>query len=503
MLTAYSATFPDTVSQKTKKVPVPAPAPRKPARVDGWQNASTYFGVLGKDKRLNVSYSPEQLDPETCEQLWRGNDLAARIIEVIPDEMLREGFEPTCDDRELAEEIHDASITLNATEVVREGLHTARALGGAGIFLGVDDGGKDLELPLAEDRIRSLDYITLLTPRELWANRWYADPTKPKYGEVANYRMVPVGTPPGASIINFPIVDESRIIRVSGVRTTRRHRFSGPQPGWDASILNRIVEVLSDFSGAFQGAGILATDFAVPVLKIQGLAELLATEQGQSLADRAAGIENARSIARTLILDAENESYERQTTTITGLPELLDKLMLRLAAAAKMPVSLLMGQAPAGLNATGDSDIRWFYDQISAEQERVVRPVLKRLFDIMLLAKNGPSKGKIPENWGLKFNPLWQLTEKEQADVRLVQAQVDQIYIVNQVVTPLEIGKSRFGNDVYSTETSIDLDLRDDLETDTDLQMNKLGSGSDEPVEPADPNQAQIGGPGKKTRGEG
>ena len=483
---------------KGKKAPAPkldTAAPKR-LKLDGWANAATGVGVLGKDKRLSVSYSPDLLDPLTCEALWRGNDLAARIIEVIPDEALREGVEFKTDDNDFDELIEDELLRLNAIEVLREAWQTARAMGGAGILIGATDGSSNLELPLAEDRIRTIDYLTVLTPRELWAERWQADPTKPAYGEVVTYRLVPIGVPPGASVQTYPIIHASRIIRISGVRTTRRYRYAGVQPGWDDSLLGRVVESLSDFQGAFSGAGILAADFSFAVLKLKGLAQILATEQGQSLSARAAGIEAARSIANVTLLDSEEE-YERQTTNIAGLPDLLEKLMLRLSAAAKIPVALLMGQGPTGLNATGDADVRWFYDQIKAEQRRIARPALKRLFELLLSATKGPARGKPPEKWEFEFRPLWQMTEKEEAEIRSLQATVDVAYITAQVVTPTEIAKSRFGGETYSTDTQIDIDLRDEMLGDDELQASHLGAAPDggpavDPLEAAKAAAMQV-----------
>ena len=54
-----------------------------------------------------------------------------------------------------------------------------------------------------------------------------------------------------------------------------------------------------------------------------------------------------------------------------------------------------MGQAPAGLNATGDSEIRWFYDRVAARQRRELQPALKRLVKLLFLSKRGPTKGKL------------------------------------------------------------------------------------------------------------
>jgi len=447
-------------------------------RADLWENASTGFGVLGRDKRLTSEFSADIIPQRYAEEIWRGDDMAARAVETVPNEMLRAGYEVEVEgDKELSEALETEDSRLKISDTVLKALYFGRAYGGAGILLGADDGSKDLSLPLAEDRIRSFDWTNLLSPAELQAHAYYSNPTAPKYGEVATYRIVPLDAVPGASLSTFPLVHESRIVRFGGVETSRGSRLRNVNPGWDDSIFVRILQVLTDFQNAWAGTSILLSDFAPPVLKLKNLAQLLATESGQALAERARGIEISRSIARTTILDTEEE-YTRQTVNVTGLPELLEKMMLRLAAAVQIPVSLLMGQSPAGLNATGDADTRWFYDQIAAAQERFLEPPLRRIFEIVLKSKAGPSRGKVPENWDVEFEPLWQMTDLEQAQLRKTQAETDAIYIQAQVVTPQEISKSRFGGDGYSTSTTIDVELRDALLEDEELQLEELGAAT-------------------------
>lgn len=461
-------------------------------RLDGWENAYTGIGILGRDKRLGSALSAEGIPQEQAEELWRGDDIIARIIETLPNEMLRAGHCPKVEgDKDLTEAMESEADRLNLGEQARRALYYARAFGGAGILLGADDGSKDLSLPLATDRIKSFDWLNVLTPRELQPVSYYADPRKPRYGEIAVWRIVPVDAPPDSKHTGeMPLVHGSRIIRVGGASTTRGASLRGIHPGWDDSILVRILQVVTDFQEAWAGASILLRDFAPPVLKIKGLAKILASASGDALTERAKAVELSRSIARTLILDSEEE-YSRQTVNVTGLAELLEKLMLRLAAAAQMPVSLLMGQTPAGLGATGQADTRWFYDQVSAAQDRQLEPVFRRFYEVAFSNRSGPAKGKIPENWEIVFPPLWQMTELEQAQVRETQARTDAIYLEAQVVTPQEIAKSRFGGDGYSTTTQIDADLRDELLADADLQLKELGASEVEEPEGVPPSKEE------------
>ncbi len=555
-----------------RKVATDESGPEEPYRFDDWQNALTGFGVFGQDKRLGSRFNACLMTQEEAEEIWRGDDIIARIIETVPNEMLREGYEvsvspdeenatdagedpstdsphqpgqpkkdalPTSpspdfkakpvmgpdaaaqyeakpkatandDSKDIAEDMDAEHRRLDVVEALRRACWYERAYGGGALLLGIDDGSKNLELPLNEKSIKTFDWLSVLTPRELRPVRYYSNPLKQKYGEVAVYALVPIDSPPGALTANMPMIHESRLIRFGGVRVSRGAILRNTLPGWGDSILVRLLQVVKDFQGAWQGVGILLTDFAPMVMKIKGLAKLLAAQNAndQSLVSRARAIKLAQSIANVTILDSEEE-FERKGITIAGLPELLDKVILRTAAAAQMPVSLLMGQAPAGLNATGDSDIRWFYDQISAMQERQLRPALLRLTRLMFLSKAGPTKGVEPENWDLKFNPLWQLTEAETATARLAIAQADALYVANQVVTPQEIARSRFGGDGYSMDTTIDTDLRDALDNPDDAAV-QLGAGAAadkqqaaDIAKKAAENPAPVAGKGPPPAGKG
>src|SRR6188768_1490522 len=63
-------------------------------RVDGWMNILNGLGVRGRDKttaicfRSCIIFSPIELD-----ELYRADGLTKRIIDIVPAEMLRQGFE--------------------------------------------------------------------------------------------------------------------------------------------------------------------------------------------------------------------------------------------------------------------------------------------------------------------------------------------------------------------------------------------------------------------------
>jgi phage-related protein (TIGR01555 family) len=120
----------------------------------------------------------------------------------------------------------------------------------------------------------------------------------------------------------------------------------------------------------------------------------------------------AKSINNTLILDAQ-EKWEQKTLTFAGWPEALDRLLLVIAGAADMPITRLLGRSPAGMNATGESDMQHWYERISALQQTRIRPVLRPLDQALVRS----AIGRDPRNMSYQWRPLYTLGADEKATV--------------------------------------------------------------------------------------
>jgi phage-related protein (TIGR01555 family) len=444
-----------------------AEQPAAQPRTDGWRNILTGLGLHQRDKRLSSGFVSDLLDEEQLEQLYIGDDMAARIVETVPDEMIRRGFElRIADDTSgIADAMHAELEELRALEHLRNAMVLARLYGGGAVMLGADD-REDISKPLNMDAVRSCQWLSPWSSRELKVDSYYSDRRSPLFGEPEVMRVQNFGTRsvPTAREAT-PLIHETRLVRFSGIPLPRRMLRTHGR-GWGLSVLTRCYGILRDYQQAWDGAALLLQDFAPAIFSMKGLAELVGGDVSgssnlgeQTVLQRVQIADMTRSIARAMLIDTE-ESFERKTTNVGGLPELLDKFSIRLAAAARIPVTLLMGQAPAGLNATGESDVRWFYDTISAHQERILRPALNRIVQVLFRAKDGPTGGIEPEKWTVHFRPLWEMTDKERAELRLTQAQVDNTYIMAGALLPEEVAISRFGGSEYSTDTKIDLEAR-------------------------------------------
>lgn len=466
-------------------------------RRDGWQSALTGIGSEVYDKRQFTFFNVEQVSIQQATELWRGDDIAARIIETVPNEMLRQGYDVVIegDDKAEQEELVARHEELEVSQRLWEALCGERAWGGSAVMLGVVDGQEDLSQPLRWETVRSFDWLTTLEPTEVSPVYYYTDPRSPQFGQAAVYQLNPMAPGPARAEGNrvpdpippMTYIHESRLLVFDGIRVSRR-QMGAASGGWGDSVLTRVWPTLRDFNDCYSAAGVLVQDFAQAVFKIKGLAELLALNSDEVVKTRMRAVNLSRSTARAILLDAEEE-FDRKQTPVSGLPELLDRFQTRLAAAADMPLTLLMGMSPGGLNATGASDIRFFYDRVRAKQEQKLRPALEKITRLIMLANGGE-----PENWSIQFKPLWQPTEAEQVQSRQAQATIDNTYIAAGVLTPEEVAKNRFAGDTYSFDTKIDFEAREMLRLEEEREPPEAPSGTEGEVPEEDP---QVPLPGK------
>jgi hypothetical protein len=85
----------------------------------------------------------------------------------------------------------------------------------------------------------------------------------------------------------------------------------------------------------------------------------------------------------------------------------------QLSGTFQIPLVRLFGQSPAGLSATGESDLKTCYDGIRKRQVQdmlVMVTVIYRLIAQSL-------KFKVGDGFGITFRSLWQMTETEKADI--------------------------------------------------------------------------------------
>ena len=443
--------------KQIKKTPIPTKTADK--KTDGWSNVITNLGVMNKDKRLGSQVRTNFLDQSTLEALYQADDVAQRIVNVVPDDMTREGFRVKIEgDEDLAEktetEIEQAGIEALLTDAVR----WARLYGGSMILIGVADGLK-AEEPLDLNKIQKIEYMTLLDRYEVNpASEVNRNPADPNFRNPDFYSLS-VDTTNGADSVTR--IHHTRLLRFEGVKLPRRTWLENQY--WGSSVLDKVYNPLRNFQTAHDSLATIIQDFTVPVFEMEDLTDLIAAGREDLVAKRIALVQGAASIVNAVVV-SKGEGYERKQTTVAGIKDLADQINNRMVTASGIPHTILFGESPSGLGASGESEKNDWFNFIKTQQESILRPALLYILKIMFSAKQGVSKGIVPENYTVDFNDLWQMTEKETAELRKINADADQIYIQNGVLDPDEVTQARWGGTSYNNDIRVDMDARDEFD---------------------------------------
>jgi phage-related protein (TIGR01555 family) len=379
-----------------------------------------------RDKVAQVAFTmPYRLDDHTLQALCESDAISAKIVEKKPKEAFRRGYKVEAEEAKELGPLRKLAEDLNFDDALQETLVGARQYGGAVLILGVDD-GLPPDQPLNLAGVRGIDYITPLDRRFLSVERTYREPLRANFGKPEVYRIGAEGS--------LALIHESRVIRFDGTRADARRRVNG---GWGMSVLQRVYTALQWYVTSYQSSAALMADASQAVFTINGLMTAIASDPA-TLKTRMALVDQQRSAGRAIMLDADGEKFERIATSFTGIPDVLDRMMLLVCGVADMPATVLFGRSPAGLNATGESDTRGWYDEVSSMQDKELTPAVVRFFEVL-----SAGRVKVKVCW----EPLQAPTAKEEAELGKAKAETDKVYIDTGVLHPEEVALARFGTE--------------------------------------------------------
>lgn len=369
---------------------------------DGLQNIVSGMGTE-RDKASHTTYAPTHLDITEIENAYQSSKFVQKIVDMPAEDAGREWREWQAGQDEISK-IEATEKRLNVRGAVIDALKIARLRGGAAILIGTGD--KALETPLDPERVQKngLKYLAVVAKDQLEPGDLITDPRSEWYNQPALFELQTQ-----AELIR---IHPSRLVAFRGVVTPGKEVFG--QDWWGQSILNAILTHVSRDEGAAANVDSLMFEAKVDVVKIKDFMANLrsgGSEFEKLVLDRLSLAMRAKGLNSTLILDAE-EDYQQKSASFASLADLMDRFAARVAAVAEIPLTLMYGQSPGGLNATGEADTRGYYDRVKVRQTLDLEPNMTTLDECIIASALGNRPEEIHYNW----RPLWQVSEKEIAE---------------------------------------------------------------------------------------
>lgn len=227
------------------------------------------------------------------------------------------------------------------------------------------------------------------------------------------------------------------------------------------------------------------------------MAQMLQPGGAYSLINRAQLFNLTRDNRNLAICDKDTEDFAQLNTPLSGLDALQAQSQEQMSAVSHIPLVKLTGITPAGLNANSDGEIRVWYDYVAGYQSHNLSPLMLWVLQLVQLSEFGAIDPGLSWEW----NPLYELTDLELADVREKNARTDSVYAELGVVSP-EVIQERLTSDPLSGYASI-LTERDELDEVADIAEAMLQQALNPQPEPTpdgtdpnelDPQAASAGG---------
>ena len=365
--------------------------------------------------------------------LWRFDWAARKIVSIPVADALREEWSYT-GLGDNVDAVARAVDNLGLVDTLRRALIIERLLGGAAILMGVRDSEDNPEHPLEPSSVRKGDlcFINVIPRSRLYLADVVSDPFSASYGKPAMYT------------INGKRVHESRLLVFDGQPLSYDGSLmsfgSMLGPGFGDSVLQPLMDDLMRATGTRQAAFHLVNTASLLLIKAD-IATLQATNAGSERIAELEEIAKQLSLYRAALLDTGPDGGAEVATLSTSfgsVPELLMAFLQVLSAASDIPATRFLGQAPGGLNATGTSDLENYYNSIDSFQMLRIKPQLLKLLRILHPSVTGQP---LPDGVDIEFPPLWNLSEREAADIRQIDA---------NVITTLAAGGVIGGDEAYA-----------------------------------------------------
>ena len=420
---------------------------------DGFANLAARMGLGAQNVFSEGTYIFDLLTRNRIklEAMYRGSWIVGAAVDSIAEDMTRAGISIKGDSQpEQIEQMQVAMTRLGVWASLLEAIKWGRLYGGAVAMIVVD--GQDPSTPLnvstiGRDQFRGLRVF----------DRWQLQPSLQNivvdgmdFGLPMFYDVISDVTTGQVSNVR---IHHTRVIRQIGVQLPAYQAIT--EQMWGESVVERMYDRLVAFDTATSGAANLIQKAHLRTVQIDKLREVLAAggKAEENLLQMFHHMRMLQTNEGLTLLDKE-DTFQAHSYTFSGLSDMILQFGQQIAGATGIPLVRLFGQSPAGLSATGESDLRMYYDNVAAQQESRLRDGMMKVLRVMHKSLFGTMP---PDSFDFDFVPLWQTSTKEKADIATaVTTTIATAYekgIIDQTTALQELKQSSESTGVFTNIT--------------------------------------------------
>lgn len=369
--------------------------------------------------------------------------------------------------QERLEELEDAMDKMNVRTVFRQLAEYDCTFGRAHLYINTGDGDDPQELatPLAytEKKIAKGGIKGFRAVDPLWCYPGVYNSTNPLSEDF--YR-------PASWYVMAQEVHRTRLITMVSREVPD---ILKPAYAFGGLALTQMGKPYVDnWLRARQSASDLLHSFSVMVLKTNMGALLQGRADTASLLNRLAMFNDSRDNKGTFLLDKDTEDFDNVSASLTGVHEMIAQAQEQQSSVFGIPLVILLGITPSGLNASSDGEVRTFYATIKAYQERLFRDALRIVIRVLQLHL----WGAIDDTIDFDFADLWEMDEEKIALINKTKADTDAVLVDSGIISQEE-ARERLSEDDSGPYGSVNLSGPPPEEPEADFVTGE-GGGEDD-----------------------
>lgn len=380
---------------------------------DGFANLAARMGLGAQNVFSEGTYIFDLLTRNRIklEAMYRGSWIVGAAVDSIAEDMTRAGISIKGDIQpEQIEQMQVQMTRLGVWSALLEAIKWGRLYGGAVAMIVID--GQDPSTPLNVSTVGRGQFKGLRV-----FDRWQLQPSLQNividgmdFGLPMFYDVISDVTTGQVSNVR---IHHTRVVRQIGVQLPAYQAIT--EQMWGESVVERMYDRLMAFDTATSGAANLIQKAHLRTVQIDKLREVLAAggKAEENLLQMFHHMRMLQTNEGLTLLDKE-DTFQAHSYTFSGLSDMILQFGQQIAGATGIPLVRLFGQSPAGLSATGESDLRMYYDNVASQQESRLRDGLMRVLQAMHQSLFGTPA---PQSFDFDFVALWQTSSKEKADI--------------------------------------------------------------------------------------
>lgn len=377
---------------------------------------STGKGIDGRDKLRDLTPQQGWYNEGTLLDWYRAVPFIKRPVNLIAEEMYREGFTVDTGNPELDKAVEEKMRELEFEKALVQCEKDKLIYNNGGL------------LYLAFDSMIPQTEAVLNAPIPPDACLCYINPV-PAY----EFSVLNGGTDPLKKNYHRPT------ILMRGIEI-HKSRYCWNVADYDGrynrgeSLVNDLIDIGKGLDLSLWSTANMVYEAQVKVYKSNPV-----RDSGKNVVEKLLDKIKTTMSSQSAVVIGETEDFNKLNFQAAGLDQAFNFLWDCNGIISTVPSNIMKGQTKRVISLQNDPELIGFYSNIERRQEAAEKAVVRPVVDLIIRGLTG----SVPE-YKIKWNPLYILDDSTKADIALKTSQADSAYVTAGVLSPQDVTGMRF-----------------------------------------------------------